>query len=225
MRELRRFYVHWMSSAGLVVALFAYLIPTHFLPPLIGSGSHGALVWVLEHITSRPAIVVLLWVADQVIRKHLWKILHPELNFSGRWIGYTRYTHVRMGVVEQEVPFETRQEVRIVQNCLDIRLVPSQGKDFTFRSLAIEILNDGAQLAYAYHVAYAQGVKDRPSEAYGYEWLDVVASPEGKRPHRLKGQFAQCALGQVPVFSGEVSLTRERDGAVFPSTAHRNVQA
>ena len=210
-----------LGLAGAVVAA-ALLVPTvivpyleKMLPTIHWSGK------LASGLTSGTVVGLILAVGEWFIRTKLWKIWYPELDFSGKWTGYTKYTHVHIGKTKQPVPFATEQEVVIRQDCLSLRLVPSEGLDFKFKSRAINIQDDGAQLVYAYLVEYAAGIEDRPPEAYGYEWLDVVKTPEGKRSRVLNGKFGQCALGQKPVFSGEVHLFRDGIGYVVPEELKR----
>jgi hypothetical protein len=207
MNKLREFYIHWMCVSALGVALLAAFIPK-LVPKLAAAGQHPRLVWVLDHSTERIVFVVILFVLEQLIRKKFWKMLHPELDFSGNWNGYTTYTHVRIGKIATPLPFGTGQKVVIEQDCLNLRLRPSKGLDFNFSSRAIDIQDDGTQLVYAYLVEY-RGVPDRPSSAYGYEYLTVVEVDKAKRPVKLEGKFAHCAFDEEPVFSGMVELFRQ----------------
>ncbi len=73
-------------------------------------------------------------------------------------------------------------------------------------------------------LSFRRALEDRPPQAYGYEYLDVMKTPEGKRPQVLDGKFGQCAMGQTPVFSGEVYLVRE--GSAFAKAGnHENARS
>ena len=191
-----------------MVALAAYLIPTLLLPAVKQSGGNGIVIWVLEHATNRVVIVIILAAAEWYVRKHLWrwKWFHSKLDFSGEWTGNTTYRHAQVGTVSN-LPQEVPQTVTFEQDCLSIRLRPSEGKDFVFKSRCIDIQDNGSQLVYAYFVSYG-GAPNRPESAHGFEWLDVLSYDEEDRPAKLKGKFAHCADGQTPVLSGSVEMTR-----------------
>lgn len=155
----------------------------------------------------RWGILAALGLAGYLIQFHVWKWMRPDLDFSGKWIGGTFYDKVHIG---SGATGGTGQTVVIKQSCLNLRLLPeSEGLDFTFKSRSIEIQDDGQQLAYSYHVVYKPGTLDRPSEAYGYEQLEVTKAGFRRRPLELKGWFAHCARGQTPVYSGTVFLVRD----------------
>ncbi|MDB6124350.1 MAG: hypothetical protein JWQ71_3343 [Pedosphaera sp.] len=203
MNKLRDFYIKSLTTVALVLAMIAYVVAAYAEKH---AGENSWTVILAKAFDWRPVLVAVIAIFEWLIRKKIWKWVHPELDFSGQWKGHTKYTHVRAGT--GSVPFEVDQEVMIVQDCLNLRLLPSIGVNFRFSSRAIDIQNDGMQLVYAYHVEYAAGTPNRPLNAYGYEWLDVVNTPEGKRPQQLDGNFAHCAFDQTPVYSGEVHLVR-----------------
>ena len=206
MNELRKFYVRTMGGVAVAIFLIALSMPKFGIPWLQRAlGNDHWLVWV---ITQRWFIVAILFGVELFIRKCLWRIVHPELDFSGKWRGYTKYLHARIG--NAPVPFGFGQEVRIKQDCLSIQLEPSKGFDFTFKSRAIDIHEKEAKLVYAYHVRYSgESTYPRPDEAYGYEELEVVGDRKRGRPQQLEGWFAHCAIGKEPVYAGEVHLFRE----------------
>jgi hypothetical protein len=201
--KLRDFYIKSLTTVALVLAMVAYVVAAYAEKH---AGEKSWTVMLAKAFDWRPVLVAVIALFEWLIRKKIWKWAHPELDFSGEWKGHTTYTHVRVG--SAPVPFTVDQEVILVQDCLNLRLLPSEGVNFRFSSRTIDIQNDGMQLVYAYHVEYKPGTPHRPLNAYGYEWLDVVQTPEGKRPEELNGNFAHCAFDQTPVYSGEVRLVR-----------------
>jgi hypothetical protein len=104
------------------------------------------------------------------------------------------------------VPFETKHEVRIEQDCLSLRIAPTEAPEFVnWGSLALE-LAEGDTLRYAYWVNY----KDPrfPEKAKGYEEMKVIKYDGGMRPLVMTGEFFHCAQGSAPVYSGIVTFTR-----------------
>jgi hypothetical protein len=208
MEELRKFYISSLTTMALVVALAVYAIPTHLIPLLMEKlGSAHWSVFVSNLFTSRLAIVVILGVGEWLIRKKLWKWIHPELDLTGMWIGDNTYTHVHVGAAPVGGT-SGEHEVKIEQDCLSIRIAPSEGTQFGFwESKAIE-LADKHKLVYAYEVHYAKHVPNRPEKAFGYEEMTLLHPDGAKRPSRMKGNFYQCVAGQTPVFSGTVVFER-----------------
>ncbi len=207
MNKLRNFYVTWMASitVGLVLLVAAY---AYWAEPRIAAAleQKQAVGDLLAMITSRPVILSAVLLVHWVLCKKLWCILHPELDFHGKWKGYTKYTQAHVG--NPQLPEVIEQEVQIAQDCLRLRLMPSEGDDFVYRSRTIDVEEDGAMLIYAYLVNYTVPSSQRPNEAHGFEELSVVERDEKGRPIRLSGWFAHCARGQTPVLSGVVELER-----------------
>ncbi len=135
MQKLTDFYTKsLLAMAGAIVPTVALVhgVIVPFIAPFLYN-LFPAIPWsekLASGLTSGAVIGFVLAAGEWLIRKKLWKLVHPELNFSGRWIGHTKYTHVRIGKTKKPVPFKTQQEVVIVQDCLSLRLLPSEGLDF-----------------------------------------------------------------------------------------------
>lgn len=210
MRELRSFYIKWLSAIALVVALAAHGAAKIALPWIQQQYPTDPwhLATILEALTSRPALVAVLALSEWLLRTRLWKWrwFHPELDFSGNWKGVSTYTAVQVGTAP--VPLVVHHEARIEQDCLGIRLIPAKGSAFVrFESTAVNLLVDPIRLVYSYHVLYTD-VKNFPAETFGYEEMSPVEHDGIGRPTLLHGWFAHCARGQEPVYSGTVQFKR-----------------
>ncbi len=210
MSELKNFYKKWLTTVALMIALGTYFMATFAVPALeqLYSRDHWS-VTLSNFVTSRPALLVLIAVSEWLIRKKVWRWLHPELDFAGTWNGTSTYTHVHVG--NGPVPREVTHEARIEQDCLSIRLIPAEGPNYTrFESTAVN-LHDAHRLVYSYYVKYKDGVPNFPTETYGYEEMNPVGETDARgRPVKLNGWFAHCARpGQEPVYSGAVVFTRK----------------
>jgi hypothetical protein len=207
--ELRKFYIKSMGALALGTALYVVFVMDRVLPFVHHHFPENELAAAAASaLTSRITIVAILIAGELLIRKYLWRRFHPELDFSGRWAGETTYAidWTMSGAPEGVI---IAQEVQFEQDCLDLRLPPSVGDNFTFESRTIDIADRGARLVYAYHVRYRTNTRHRPDEAYGYEELAVVELEKG-RPKALKGWFSHCMQGQKPVFTGDVQLVRQK---------------
>src|SRR5262245_20988480 len=188
MKQLRDFYVKYMGALALGVALYALFVVDHVRPFIESRAPDSEILnGIAGLLTSRLTIVAILFLGDQVIRKWLWRRLHPELDFAGTWKGTTTYATdwTSSGAPEGT---STSQEVVLQQSSLELTLPPSVGADFTFESRTIDIRDGGNRLVYAYHVQYTANAPNRPDEAYGYEELAVIKTKK-KRPVELKGWF------------------------------------
>jgi hypothetical protein len=218
MKELLEFYKSALLRVASVVAALAVGVPVFLLPLLetkFGKGhwSSTAASW----LTSGTAVAIYLGVSEWLIRKHLWKFWHPELNFHGVWDGISTYTDIHKGT--GPVGHFVNHQARIEQTCLSIQLIPSIGDEFeSFKSTTVNLV-DKHTLVYAYEVRYKPKHSSNqaifPQATFGYEELSVV-DPTGKvmpgervRPSVLHGWFAQCAKGQEPVYSGSVVFKRK----------------
>lgn len=203
MDELLQFYKR--SLAGFTLAVVFAVLFIH--------DAHIPNIKILQILTSRSAIVLVVAIGEITIRKWLWKIAYPELNFKGKWIGTTTYTHAELGPTEFK-EFSVAHELLVRQDCLSFSIEPTTaaGSYVTWNSLAANIL-DRNTVCYAYAVDYRKKKDDErfPEEAKGYEQLKVTSRDDSRRglPMELTGQFFHCAMGQRPLYRGTVNFTRE----------------
>lgn len=208
--ELLKYYKTRLSALALSVGLGIVFLEEVAFPYVVSQlGANHWFASLLGYATSRLAIVVILAAGEFVIRKYLWKIERSELDLSGNWTGITTFDKVRIG--KPIKTFTTDYKVRIQQDCLSIRILPSTGSKFVnWGSLAIE-LADKDTLRYAYWVKYSDRSRF-PLEAVGFEEVHVTERDEKDRPVELTGRFDHCARGQTPVYSGSVKFIRSKNG-------------
>lgn len=206
---LRKYYTQRLVTLAVALAAGAVLATEVVLPWLTRTlAPDNFLIDVAGFLTSRPAFVGVMLLGELGIRKTLWRLERPQLDFSGQWEGETTYTKVRLGKVADHAPFASRHLVLIEQDALSAKLAPAPGTDFVnWGSLAFEIV-DKDTVRYAYTVNYSDSTRF-PDRAIGYEEMSVTRRDRRKRPNELTGFFAHCAQGQEPVYSGTVVFRRK----------------
>jgi hypothetical protein len=201
-RELRSYYAKRLAmfSVGLAVLL---LILERIDPANIS----GWRLILFRTLTSRPAIVIYMVLGELLIRKKLWKLEKPSLNFQGFWSGHTTYGVVQVG--HSKVPFVSTHFLQINQDCLMLGIgPPTSDEHVNWGSLAQE-LAEGNTLRYAYWANYGKLDPQKfPEHAKGYVEMRVTQYDGKKKPKILTGQFWHCAEGQCPVYSGTVVYSR-----------------
>lgn len=206
MTTLSQYYTTRFTQLAIVMALAAVLVPNVLLPFIKSRcGDDSVFVAAANALTSRVAFVVVMAAGEVLIRKIGWKLENREFDFAGDWTGTSTYTHVHVGT--GNVPFDSTHDVRIEQDALTFRLAPAPGSVYVnWNSLALELV-DKDTIRYAYRVRYS--ARDRfPEKANGYEEMRVTKRDQKNRPVELTGEFAHCAEGQVPVYSGTVKFMR-----------------
>lgn len=209
MNDLVRYYTARLIVLAVGVALFGIFVDQFAIPKAVAAlGQDSWPVTILGNLNSRIAIFLYLTAGEIGVRKYLWKLEKPELDFSGEWTGESNYNTVQIGDVHGHVPFSTQHLVRIEQDCLSLRIAPSSGAGFVhWGSLALD-LAEGNTLRYAYWVNYAD--KSRfPEKAKGYEEMKVTRYDGKRRPNVMTGEFFHCAQGMIPVYSGTVTFSRK----------------
>lgn len=158
---------------------------------------------------------VVFAIGEWFIRCHLWRYIHPDLNFNGKWSSYTYFIHrhiARDGDHGEFSSFPSNYNITIKQDCINISIEPSTGKKAAkWRSIALT-LTDKGKLEFCYEVTY-DGDPKYPDEAVGYEEMDVTKSWAFGLPILMSGNFYHCAAGQKPVYSGNT---------IFVRSSHKN---
>jgi hypothetical protein len=166
---------------------------------------------LLRSCLSIAVIGFIFRVIEKFVRTKLWKYAYPELDFSGKWVGKTIYDVMQIASFEKTPKdhkvFFINHEIIFIQDCLSISIGPTVADHYSggWKSYAATLGNSDIQ--YAYCVRY--NASDLfPSEAFGFERLNVIDPKDGNPPVKMSGSFAHCAWGQTPVYSGTVSFER-----------------
>ena len=201
MDELRKYYNSRFITLAISVVLLGIAITVYENKFGIDS------LWA-KILTSRPALLVILALGSTLINKWLWRVEHPELDFMGEWEGETTYSTVHIGSAPDNLPFTSKHELLIDQDCSHFSIAPTNSNDYlNWGSLAAN-LQDKNTIQYAYWVNYKTHVLF-PDEAKGYEELKVTKRDTNNRPMELTGKFHHCVEGQKPVYSGTVKFQRK----------------
>lgn len=213
MKELQSYYLRRLAilSAGLA-SLFLIFEATGVAKL---SGISGWQFLVLGTLLSRSAIVVYLVLGERLIRKALWTLERPGLNFQGSWRGQVTY----QAGPDAAPSFVAGHMFRIEQDCLSIRIAPSTPKEFVnWGLLALDVTEDSVR--YAYWVDYRKSDPAKfPASAKGYVDMRVTECDGKGKPRIMVGEFWHFAQERNPAFQGEkspafqgtISLCRETE--------------
>lgn len=210
MDELHGYYARRLIAlAGVLVLATLGLDKVH--TDLVEDGAPGWALALSDLLNHHVVLVGLLVAGELGIRKWLWRLEKPHLDFHGRWYGTTDYRE-RWLDGEGPLPDAAAHEVHIKQDCLGVAIAPTDAEAFAqWRSLVCDIVVEKGSpaIAYAYEVTY-RGKSGFPARARGYEVLRVVGVGRRGRPLRISGGFHQLVSEETPVFSGLASFTRKQ---------------
>jgi hypothetical protein len=206
MNELHKYY-----SKRLLQLLFVVLTATLLLgslhTTLVKDHASKLAVDASALLAQHAVVAALLLLGEMTIRKWLWRIEKPSLDFSGRWSGSTTYTTSWLDNDSRELPGTTRHDLDIKQDCLSVAVMPTTSQAFAqWHSLICDLPQDGG-ISYTYEVSYKHR-KSLPSKARGYEVLNVVDKDTQGRPQHIAGEFHHLVSSDKPVFSGLAEFTR-----------------
>jgi hypothetical protein len=205
--ELHKYYSHRLLGL-LTLALGATIALDDVHTRL--AKNHAA-KWALDAsnlLNHHLVLGALLLSGEMCIRKWLWRIEKPHLDFSGRWRGTTEYTEQWLDA-DGSIPDTAEHEIDIKQDCLGIAIEPTAAEAFTqWHSLICDLVPKG--IAYTYEVTYNNKL-GLPSKAQGYEVLIVVTSGKRRRPKLIAGDFHHLVSDDKPVFSGLAKFERISD--------------
>jgi len=171
-------------------------------------------------LTSTTLFTVLFFTAEYLINKKIWRLnfpfLHRKLDFDGEWKGLTVYTHLEIESKNLNQDNFTEKEsfhnINIKQDTRRIAITSSTGEDFTWNSLAINLIecDHVIELRFAYEVDY-QSKYNFASSSKGLEIMKVIKSDseKGNMPIAMSGEFYHCATGKKPIFRGKTVFIRE----------------
>jgi hypothetical protein len=180
--------------------------------------------WVawLEGAVSVSTFGLIFVLGEGVIRRYLWRLPHwvpvlgnNELSYHGHWYGETLYETIEQAGTSKpaEVPFRRTHDVRIIQDCFDIRIGTTAGANFTtWKSLAATVDSDGI-FRFLYEVVYSD--RDRfPKDVHGYEWLAPYRRRRGDKglPLVIFGGFGHVVDSNPPTYSGQTLFIRKGYG-------------
>jgi hypothetical protein len=205
MNELHKYYSRRLL-AWLSIVLGATLGLDRLHATLMHEHAAQWKIGLSNALSHRIALGVLLLAGELVIRKWLWHVEKPHLDFRGRWSGATEYT-TRWIDASGSLPEKAEHEVDIKQDCLSVAIAPTAAERFAqWHSLICDLPAEGG-IAYTYEVTYKDG-PELPSKARGYEVLQVVESGRRKRPLAIAGEFHHLVSDDKPVFSGVAHFKR-----------------
>lgn len=210
MEELHSYYAKRLG--GLVVLLVLATLSLDKVHTSLAEDDAPGWALALSNLLNHHIVLVVLLVAgERVIRKWLWRLERPRLDFHGRWYGTTDYRK-RWLDEEGALPETAAHEVHIEQDCLGVAIKPTEAEAFAqWRSLVCDVLvekGSSPAIAYAYEVTYS-GKDGLPAWARGYETLRVVEEGRRGRPLRISGGFHHLVSEETPVFSGLAAFDRK----------------
>jgi len=207
METLHNFYRNSLKALALLVIAAAALLRT-YVDPLVAGAFPSAQLRSIESLLLGGLFLGGEW----LLRRKVWKLVYPRLDFEGWWLGRTTYAAAD-GRVGKHPPDPIHHEVYIDQSCISIAILPT-GTEHEFanwQSVAMNVLDSGS-IGYAYRVRY-HSQPGFPPEATGYEEMSVL-EPRDKsllhrnRPLHLSGGFGHADLGQTPVYRGTAEFVR-----------------
>lgn len=206
MQKLRdNFIKQYASFLVFVTAVVTWFNSQHF-PKSWQSSVH-----LLEHYEGQIIILVLAG-AGYLLRWRLWRVFSPALDVSGIWFGQSifEFEHSeKSSNVAQTGP----HEMRIEQEALSIRLMPTINPGFRWTSIATELTEgDNDALTYAYLVRYDASDERPIVPTIGVERLTIIERASRKKPDALAGTFAHCVERGQKVYSGRVYFARSQEG-------------
>jgi hypothetical protein len=212
MSTIRLTYIRWPYSGVGVLVLIVISISTKVVPLFLNAKPQGPTFWesvLVGLLTSSTCFGPLFWGYEWLVRKHIWRLLHPELDLNGRWSGTTTYEVLQRGDPQKSptLPQSRSHETDILQDALSIVVRPARGDGFvSWQAEAADLSADGT-LTMAYSVR--RHVEDGfPVETLGYEVVRPVVRNSKQRPEELAGTFFHAAQSDIPLYSGRSDYKR-----------------
>ena len=232
MKELKTYYDEWkkkllyfslITNAALVL-LFSYLdnVLSRLLESLVSMVSFfdNQIVFyvinlIVGYIAPTSISIGLYFYLLNCVNTKWWKKKFPQYDIDGEWDDNTVYTRQFTNngakkVTNTSVP----SPVRIYQTCTSIKIEPSVGQDFMWRSLMAEWDANEALMIF-YEVEYYSSLQQKngyPQNRRGYEYMTIDRSNSNmnKKPQKLVGQFWHCVANDgKPIYMGDVTYTRK----------------
>ncbi|MDR0917500.1 MAG: hypothetical protein LBN02_09990 [Oscillospiraceae bacterium] len=219
MNKLHKFYQKGIVISFIIAFLVSYFAVTPIVKLILSRISDPAISALISHLISMfIGNGVLLYLFEKIVRTRVWRLFYPELCFDGKWSGSTTYTEKWTktdGSFPIDSPLNEKEEIHIKQDCLSLKIVPSESDGFTWSS-AFATLSDSGDLDILYEVTYKDKLKRQgyPSKLFGYEKMHVDRSvtAASKKPLSMLGEFKHCLNPEaIAIFSGEVEYHRDVD--------------
>jgi len=210
MDKLKTFYLRLVRAYAVILAGLGITIGEKILPLLHSQITNHAIVdFLIKFITSSLPFTLLYLGGEYLIRHQIWKMsfFYRDLDLSGLWVGCSYYTHIEIeGGGKNKGNFKEDSSshfVNIYQDCLEIKIQSSTGKDFVnWGSNAANLTSDGT-LKFAYEVRYGNEQKLSKKGATGYEEMSIIQKNKKGQPILLSGNFSHCADGTKPIYRGK----------------------
>ncbi len=217
MKELKIFHSRFLRALVVGIAIFAVFIGKDVLTSLDLYFQNEFWINVISKIAVSSGLYSILYFGGEyLIKNHLWKLIKRKLNYSGKWLGITYYTELK--IPSSKVTFKNFQkfssthDVVISQNSLTIKIDGSLGNDYAgWKSIAMDIDEEGI-LKFVYQVDYEEKSKDDKSligTSIGYEYMRPVKRGFLGIPILLSGKFYHCATDKKPIYSGSTIFVRQ----------------
>ncbi len=211
MEKLNSFYlygIHFIISVLVSLALFGEKLIENISTAFTNDISNKNLAQFVQYLLDTKSILLILFVILEIfLRKIVWKFVYPELNYSGEWIGITRYEKLELSdkKISCDIPFDQLHKASIVQNIFSIYIKNTPSSSFNWRSISANLQDN--KFSYIYHVNYTGNNKCLQGEAFGYEEMGPFMDVSGK-PIVLRGEFYHCVGKTGTKYSGVVYFIR-----------------
>jgi len=216
MVTLRIFYRRMLYTGVGLIVLLVISVTTKVVPIIYSEGSQGPTAWqsfLIGLLTSSACFTPLFLGYEWLVRNHLWRLFHPELDLNGHWAGTTTYERLERGDPKEAPPLPDARPHRtdIHQDAISIAIRSSKGKGMaSWQAEAVELDSNG-KLIMAYSVDRHEE-KGFPKHTLGYEVIKIVCRGARNRPTELAGSFYHAAQPAALLYSGTSSYNRT-DGA------------
>ena len=149
----------------------------------------------------------------KIVDTKWWKRKYPQYDISGKWQDITTYEQALDSNGWKKIQIPPKPSTVIFeQTCRHLKILPSDGKGFSWGSIAIYWDNQ-EDLHILYQVRYKSVTQQQnyPERRIGYELMhiDRTELSEKQKPHKMRGQFWHCiAQDGKPMYLGDVVYER-----------------
>ncbi|MEI6348890.1 MAG: hypothetical protein WCP69_13165 [Bacteroidota bacterium] len=218
MTELKIFHSRFIRFLVVGIAIFAVFLGKDILTNLDSYFINKFWVKIISKIAVSSFLYTLLFYGGEfLIQKYLWRLIKRKLDYSGKWIGITYYTNLKIPSTKVTFKnfkrFSSPHDVVISQDSLTIKIEGSKGDDYVgWKSIAMNIDEEGI-LKFVYEVDYEKKSKaegcNLTGTSIGYEYMRPVKRGFLGLPILLSGKFYHCATDKKPIYSGSTIFVRQ----------------